>query len=60
MYALAAALEIAADILFHRAGRLPPDLLALQLDDSDVVRAYEELRRMLRGSDDDQECYPQE
>lgn len=47
--ALALALDVPLDVLFHRAGRLPPDLRIVQPDDLCVMRAYQEARRKLEG-----------
>lgn len=45
----AVALNVEAEILYHCAGELPPDIRCTDADEKQVVAAYKAFRNTLRG-----------
>ena len=43
-------LNLNLDLLYHRAGQIPPDIRSLQEDDKKVVDAYKAFRKNLKGT----------
>lgn len=44
---LASALNLNADLLYHLAGKIPSDLLAVQADRELIIKAYKNFRKQL-------------